>query len=101
MMEGVRFESNGSPLHHCKIFARIHSLTEMSRDRNGQTESARRNRPDRIGQTVSARSNGPDRIGQAETAQTEMAQTKTDQTETTRPKRPDRKVLFRVKSAMA
>jgi len=29
MMEGVRFESNGSTLHYCKITARFHSLTEM------------------------------------------------------------------------
>ena len=47
--------------------------TEMSRDRNGQTESARPNRPDRIGWT--------------ETVQTEMAQTETAQTETVRPNR--------------
>ena len=40
MMEGVRFESNGSTLHYCKISIRLHSLTEMSRDRNGQTETA-------------------------------------------------------------
>jgi len=78
MMEGVRFESNGSTLHYCKISARIHSLTEMSRDRRGQTELARPKsarpkwlrpkplrpkRPDRIGQTEKScsetgRSNG-------------------------------------------
>jgi len=34
-------------LHYCKISARFHSLTEMSRDRNGQTETARPNRPGR------------------------------------------------------
>jgi len=45
--------------------------TEMSRDRNDQTETA-----------------------QTEMAQTEMAQTETAQTETARPKRPDRKVVY-------
>ena len=63
----------------------------MSRDRNGQTESARpkRLRPKRLrrkrsegnGQTETARWKRPDGNGQTETA---------------RPKRPDRKVLFRV-----
>ena len=47
MMKGARFESNSSTLHYCKISARFHSLTKMSRDRKGQTESARPNRPDR------------------------------------------------------
>ena len=49
--------------------------TEMSRDRNGQTELTRPNRPDW-------------------TAQTEMAQTEMAQTETARPNRPDRKVVY-------
>jgi len=57
MMEGVRFESNSSTLHYCKVSARFHSLTEMSRDRNGPTEAARPNRPDRNG----ADRNGSDR----------------------------------------
>jgi len=64
MMEGVRFESNGSTLHYCKISARIHSLTEMSRDRRGQTELARPNRPDRNGSDR----NRSDRNGQTESA---------------------------------
>jgi len=53
MMEGVRFESNSSTLHYCKISARFHSLTEMSRDRN----SSDWNSPDRN----SSDRNGPDR----------------------------------------
>jgi len=70
-MEVERFESNGPTLHYCKVSARFHSLTEMSRDRNGQTESARPNWPDRIGQTEKLRPKRlrpkrPDRIGQTE-----------------------------------
>jgi len=65
--DGVRFETNGSTLHSCKISARFHSLTEMSRDRNIQTKSARPNRPDR---------NVSDRNSQTETSQTETARPK-------------------------
>jgi len=43
--------------------------TEMSHDRNGQTETARPNRPDRNGSDR----NGSERIGQTETAQNESA----------------------------
>ena len=59
MMEGVRFESNGSSLHLCEISARFHNMTEMARPEQ------------------------PDRIGQTETAQTETAQS-----EAARPKSP-------------
>ena len=65
IVEGVRFESNGSTLHYCKNSAKI-----SYSDRNVPW-------PKR-----------PDRIGQAETAQTEMTQTETAQTETARPKSP-------------
>jgi len=66
---------------YCKIFARFHSLTEMSRDQNGQTKSARPTQPDRIGSDR----NGSDRNGSDRNGQTQSA----------RPKRPDWKVLFR------
>jgi len=58
----------------------------MSRDRNDQTESAGPNWPDRIGSDRnSSDRNSSDRIGQTESA---------------RPKLPDRKVLFRLETAL-
>jgi len=67
----------------------------MSRDRNGQTESARR-----IGQTETAKPKRLRRKRSEGNGQTETARWKrpdgNGQTETARPKRPDRKVLFRV-----
>jgi len=59
-------------------------VTEMSQDRNGQTEMA---------QTEMAQTE----TTQTETTQTETTQTETTQTETASWNRPERKVLFRVR----
>jgi len=74
--------------------------TEMSPDRDGQTDSARPIRPDRFGQTEMAQTEmSPDRNGQTEMAQTEMAQTETVRPKWLRPKWlrpkwPDRQVVY-------
>jgi len=69
MIEGARLESNGSTLHKCKISARFRSLTEMSRDRIGQTETAKtKTAQTETAQTETARPNRLDRIGQIDTA---------------------------------
>ena len=69
-------------------------VTEMSQDRNGQTEMAQTE----MAQTEMAQTETTQtETTQTETTQTETTQTETAQTETASWNRPERKVLFRVR----